>query len=341
MKLKSSVFWFCSLLFISLSLQSLGKASLKDKSEPEKVKYLSLNYPHQAIQFYKRNAARLLTQSNEETVSIYSSVLVAASNLHDIALVTEVVQLLSDRRLSALRESYGFTITNAIGISYGMNEQYYDAIATYKCTLKHANNQLDKMIAKINLAIAYRMNDQPAQGFQILQSIEQAILTGRRKAGLLVVSGNLSIALGQIDSAITDYTEARRYYLKGDNYRNAARVSVNLLSAILLDRRTAMYDEYRAALNTHEEAYLTENELMFLKWLDLMYTSIKNNVISDEAVKYTLSNATYLVKGGYADSVNKLLKSLNSEHLMVVAEKPLTDRAVLREGLAEPWCHNV
>lgn len=209
-------------------------------TESESIEYLSLNYPDKAIELYKRNSAKLLTTHSEKTVSFYNDVLVAASSVHDTVLIEELVGLLAHRRLDPFREPYLFAIINVLGVSYGTNLQYVEAIAAYKCALTLTDNKLEKTIAKVNLAIAYRMAEQPALSYQILQSIDESILSGRRIAGVLVVKGNTAMVLREVGAAIDHYTMARQYYIKTKHHRNAARVTVNLVGAALADGQWTM-----------------------------------------------------------------------------------------------------
>ncbi|KZN45736.1 hypothetical protein [Pseudoalteromonas luteoviolacea] len=337
--------YFISLLLLFLSCQSSVSASEKQDldfaTESERVKYLALNYPAEAVSYYEQNAQKLLVQSSAQTVSIYSSVLAAASNTGNIKLVEELVSLLSDERLSPHSSGYQFTIINVIGVAYRLNRQFDDAIATYKCALKHAHNSMEKMTAKVNLSIAYRMDNQPAISFQILQSIDEAILSGRRKGGLLVVKGNTAVVLDKPKAAISYFIAARQHYLKDKHQRNASRVTVNLLGAALIARRSELYEKYRKKLTPTFEAYLPQSDQLYLKWLDLMHESVESNRIADHTLRYTKKHLSRLIKEGYEGPVHKLLKSLNAEFLMPEQSRRHLILTSLRVDLAKPWCQEL
>ncbi|KID56133.1 hypothetical protein JF50_17750 [Pseudoalteromonas luteoviolacea] len=334
--------YLCGLLLLSCgSVSAVEKNEKTFSSEPERVKYLALNYPDQAVAFFKENQGKLLEQSSEQTVSIYSSVLAAASNIGDIKLVEAIVRLLSDTRLTPYSQHFLFTIVNVIGVSYRVNGQFDDAVVTYKCALKLARNNVEKMTSKVNLSIAYRMNNQPAISFQILQSIDEAILSGRRKAGLLVVKGNTAIVLDKPKEAISYFIAARQHYLKGQHHRNAARVTVNLLGAALIARRAEVYEKYRRKLTPAYEAYLPQSDKLYLHWLDLMHDSVKSNIVADGTVNYTKTHVTRLLKEGYTEPVSKLLHSLNVEFLMPEKQKNSLVNTALSSNLAKPWCQDL
>ncbi|AOT11050.1 hypothetical protein [Pseudoalteromonas luteoviolacea] len=329
------------LLFNNGSTYATEKHDLTFSSESERIKYLALNYPDQALNYFKENQKKLLEQNSEQTVSIYSSVLAAASSVGDIKLVEDIAKLLSDPRLVPYSRHFRFTIVNVIGVSYRFNGQFDDAVITYKCALKHARNNVEKMTSKVNLSIAYRMNKQPAISFQILQSIDEAILSGRRKAGLLVVTGNTAIVLDKPKEAISYFIAARQHYLKDLHHRNAARVTVNLLGAALIARRAEVYEKYRKKLTSAYEAYLPKSDQLYLQWLDLMHDSVKSNVVADKTLEYTKTHVVRLLKEGYTEPVRKLLQSLNAEFLMPEMHKKSLMNMALHSGLAKPWCQDL
>ncbi|MDK1288348.1 hypothetical protein [Pseudoalteromonas umbrosa] len=317
---------------------AIDSVNIEQESDSEKIKYLSLNYPEKAIEFYKQNASKHLLHSNEETMSVYASVLIAASNSHNIDLMEEVIGLIADDRLDSFRKPYLFTIINVIGVSYAMNMQYTHAIKTHKCALNHTNSHLEKMISKVNLAITYRMHNQPALSYQILQTIDEAILNGRRAAGVLVEKGNTAMVLGEFDSAVRAYKAARVQYLNGGHHRNAMRVVVHLLGAALLDERYKLFDVSRKKLDPQSSTYLTENELTYLKWLDLIYQSIQDNQISELAATYTSNNFAVFIEAGFQAPVESLLKKFKAQH--IVSHDPSTTNIVTKidDKLAHGWC---
>lgn len=328
------------LLALLLTLHVKAVENLKENfaTEDDKVKYLSLNYPEKAIQFYKQNAPRLSETNNEQTVSIYTSILVAASNIRDITLIEQIVEEVTQNRLAQFRPPYDFSIINVIGVSYGMNFQYAESVQAYQCALEYSRNNLEKMIAKMNLAIAYRMAGQPAFSYQILQSVDEAILSGRRLASLFVVRGNTAMALKKVKAAITDYKAARNHYLKGEHHRNANRVTVNLLGAALVDRRLTLFDEFRKSLQPESQSYLTENEQAYLAWLDLMYKSVRQKKLSKLAINNTKLLLPKLIAGGYEPVVNQLFSSFSAEYIGQSKVQPNNVERRLNAGLIASWC---
>ncbi|MDK2596154.1 hypothetical protein [Pseudoalteromonas obscura] len=313
----------------------------KFEADPKEVKHLALNYPTQAIEYYKKNSEKLLQLNSAEALSIYSSLLAAASKVQDIELIEELAQHLSDERLVPYSQPYTFTVVNVIGVAYRLTGQLDDAIKTYKCALKHSQNNVEKMTAKVNLAIAYRMNNQPAISFQILQSVDEAILNGRRKAGLLVVKGNTAIVLGNSESAVEYFIAARRHYLADKHHRNATRVTVNLLGAALIERKVELYENYREKLRATSDTYLPDSDKQYLKWLDFMAKSVKSNMISEQAASYTTRHVDLLLKGGYENPVRKILKSLNAEFLIPQEPKKRPMNKKLQANLAKRWCQDL
>ncbi|KID56131.1 hypothetical protein JF50_17740 [Pseudoalteromonas luteoviolacea] len=317
---------------------AIDSVNYEYESDSEKIKDLSLNYPAKAIELYKQNATQYLLRSNEDTMSAYTSALIAASNAQNIDLIEEIIGLIADDRLAPFRESYLFTVINVIGVSYTMNMQYEQAIKTHKCALNYTNSHMEKMISKVNLAITYRMYNQPALSYQILQTVDEAILNGRRAAGVLVEKGNTAMVLGEFDAAIRAYKAARVQYINGGHHRNAMRVVVHLLGAALLDERYELFTASRKKLDPQSSNYLTENELIYLKWLDLIYPSIQDNQISEMVVTYTSDNFALFVEAGFQAPVESLLKKMKAQH--IVSDDPSAANVVMKinDKLAHGWC---
>ncbi|AOT11047.1 hypothetical protein [Pseudoalteromonas luteoviolacea] len=317
---------------------AIDSVNIKSESDSQKIKYLSLNYPVKAIELYKQNSTKYLLRSDEETMSVYASALIAASNVQDIDLIEEIIGLIADDRLTPYRQPYLFTVINVIGVSYGKNMQYVQAIKTHKCALNHTNSNLEKMISKVNLAITYRMNNQPAVSYQILQTVDEAILDSRRAAGVLAEKGNTAMVLGKFDLAMRAYKSARTQYLKGGHRRNAMRVIVHLLGAALLDEQFDLFNASRKTLNPQSRSYLTEHELIYLKWLDLVYLSIQNNQISELTVSYTLHNFTVFIEAGFQAPVERLLEKLKAQHVVSLEPHTTNGVAKINDKLAHGWC---
>ncbi|AOT11049.1 hypothetical protein [Pseudoalteromonas luteoviolacea] len=223
-------------------------------------------------------------------------------------------------------------------MSYGTNLQYIEAIAAYKCALALTDNKLEKMIAKVNLAIAYRMAGQPALSYQILQSIDESILSGQRIAGVLVVKGNTAMVLRKVGAAVKYYTRARKYYINANHHRNAARVTVNLLGAVLADGQFAMFKQLRELLDVNAKNHLTDNESAYLQWLDMISVSLMNKTISPEVGSNTLNLATKLVAGGYKAPVEMILEALGARHLIPLEVQTKSTKTRLRARLERHWC---
>ncbi|MCF2857612.1 hypothetical protein L1286_09030 [Pseudoalteromonas sp. SMS1] len=311
------------------------------KQVSEEIEHLTRNDPLAAIARYEDVAQSLLKQSGPDTILIYKNVLIAASNTQNTSLVEEMSLQLSSQRLAAYIPPYLFSSVNAIGVAYRKNGQFEEAVTTYKCALKHAFNDIDKMIVKVNLAIAYRLMEQPAVSFQLLQSIDEAILDGNRKAGLLVVKGNTAVVLNKASEAVAFYIQAREHYLKVGHNLSAARVTVNLLGATLISRKLAVFKQYRALLRDLPSGYLPKSERQYLGWLDWMYNSVAQNMISLDTERYIIEQAPVLIEFGYKEHIEKLLKSLDAEHLIPEGGKRFLPTTKLKAGLASSWCQNL
>ncbi|KZN53268.1 hypothetical protein [Pseudoalteromonas luteoviolacea] len=312
----------------------------ENKTVSEEIEYLTRNDPLAAISRYEEVAQTLLKQNNPDTILIYKNVLIAASNTQNIPLVEEMSKQLSSLRLAAYINPYLFSSVNAIGVSYRKNGQFEDAVTTYKCALKYAFNDIDKMIVKVNLSIAYRMMEQPAVSFQLLQSIDEAILDGNRKAGLLVVKGNTAVVLNKSSEAVDYYAQARKYYLKVEHNLSAARVTVNLLGAALISRKLDVFTKYRMTLNQFPENQLPPGEKQYLQWLDLMYKSVAKNNISLDTERYIKEQVPVLIEFGYKEHIVKLLQSLDAQSLVPEGGKRFLPTTKLKPGLASQWCQN-
>nr|AHX39812.1 hypothetical protein [Pseudoalteromonas luteoviolacea] len=200
------------------------------------------------------------------------------------------------------------------------------------------DNKLEKMIAKVNLAIAYRMAEQPALSYQILQSIDESILSERRLAGVLVVKGNTAMALHDVEAAIAHYIMARKHYIKAKYRRNATRVTVNLLGAALADQQRTLFEKFRKTLDAKSESHLTDNESAYLLWLDTLYGSVKYKKISPEVERITLNLAPKLLAGGYITPVKMILDRFDATHLISLEAQTKTNKARLKARLVDHWC---
>ncbi|MBQ4811565.1 hypothetical protein J8M20_09460 [Pseudoalteromonas luteoviolacea] len=331
--------WMNTMAVITMLSQS--PTAHANKSIAENIKYLARNQPYEAIKEYEKIASKLLTQDSPETILIYKDVLISASSTQNMKLIEQMVDLLSAPRLEPYITPYLFVVTNAIGVAYRRNGQLDDAIATYKCTFKYAFNDIDKMTVKVNLAIAYRMMQQPAISFQLLQSIDEAILNGNRKAGLLVVKGNTAVVLGKAGDAVRYFSEARNYYLKVQHKRSAARVTVNLLGAALISRKLDIFDHYRSKLVKLPDDYLPESDLEYLAWLDLMHQSVIKNSMTADIISYTIQHVPKLIEYGYTEHVAQLLESLEAGDLVPKIAEVAPPEIKIKNELGSAWCQDL
>ncbi|KZN69863.1 hypothetical protein [Pseudoalteromonas luteoviolacea] len=331
----------CINTVVAIMLLSQTYAAAGSKPVADDIKYLARNKPDEAIKEFEKIAKRLLNQDNTETILIYKDVLVAASSTKNMPLVEQMIKLLSAPRLAPYITPYLFVVTNAIGVAYRRNGQFDEAISAYKCTFKYAFNDIDKMTVKVNLAIAYRMKQQPAISFQLLQSIDEAILNGNRKAGLLVVKGNTAVVLGKAVDAVKFFSEARNYYLKVQHKRSAERVTVNLLGAALISRKLDIFDHYRTKLAELPDNYLPDSDLAYLAWLDLMHESVVKNTMAADVISYTIQHVPKLIEYGYVEHVSQLLDSLDAGDLVPKRTVFLPPETKLKSGLASTWCQDL
>ncbi|KZN59293.1 hypothetical protein N473_03800 [Pseudoalteromonas luteoviolacea CPMOR-1] len=146
------------------------------------------------------------------------------------------------------------------------------------------------------------------------------------------------MALHEVDAAIAHYIMARKHYINANHHRNAARVTVNLLGAALVDQQRTLFGKFRKTLDAKSDSHLTDNESAYLLWLDTLYGSVEKKKISPEVERITLNLAPKLLAGGYITPVKMILDRFGATHLVSLEAQTKTNKTRLKARLVDHWC---
>ncbi|MBD1584699.1 hypothetical protein [Pseudoalteromonas sp. S16_S37] len=301
----------------------------------DELKRLSSSEPDKALQLYSQLVEQVNTTTDKQTlVDLHYEGLLAALNSAQWPAFESIVKRLYDTELSSYVEPMKFTLLTRVGVAYRYNNQLEQARIHYTCALAQSASDLELALLKVNLAIVYKLSDQPAMAFQLINSIDEKQLSMKVKAGYLVVRGNILSSLGKFEDALSSFDQAREQYsLLGDQLSKVG-VTFNILGAALAYKSLDKFADYRTGF----EALLKEQDSQYLYWLDVIAQSIKAQQVTAEHEKWLTEHIKPLLKRGYATDIKAHLEAINMQHLYPKQKPKRRGDKSLSEFLGAPWC---
>ena len=93
-----------------------------------------------------------------------------------------------------------------------INNQLDDAIAHFLCAMTKTENTNYIAALKSNIVAAYRIQNQPALGYHLLNSIEYTVLDKSIRAGIYIITGNFALYLNKTKDVIKHYQKAFKLF---------------------------------------------------------------------------------------------------------------------------------
>ncbi|NOU52213.1 tetratricopeptide repeat protein [Pseudoalteromonas sp. JBTF-M23] len=318
-----------ALLLSSLLMLPVSAAQL------DELKKLSSSEPDKALQLYSQMLEQANTSTNKQAIiDLHYTGLLAALNSAQWATFERIVKRLYDAELSSYLEPMKFTLLTRIGVAYRYNNQLEQARMHYTCALAQSASDIEHSLLKVNLAIVYKLSDQPAMAFQLINSIDEKQLSMKVKAGYLVVRGNILTSLGKFEDALSSFEQAREQYGLLDDQLSKVGVTFNILGAALAYKSLDKFADYRTGI----EVLLKEHDSQYLYWLDVIAQSIKTQVVTAVHEKWLIEHINPLLERGYGTAMKAHLEIIDMIQLYPKQKPKRRGDKSLAEFLGAPWC---
>ncbi|MCF6437145.1 hypothetical protein [Pseudoalteromonas sp. MMG022] len=319
-------------LFVStLLMVPLTTAQLEDFTQ------LAGNDPKHALKLYPEYLAKLDEQHVEMQVALHLDALLAAMNAHSWPAFVTITQSLKEAQLQDILAGKRFKLLTRMGVAYRYNNQLEQAKRHYQCALGLANSDLELATLKVNLAIVFRLLEQPAMAFQLIDSIDSGQLTTRVKAGYSVIRGNILQSLHRFDNAVTSFELAHRLYIELNNQQSRIDVTRNILGAALASKQLEAYAKYRASYVDEIRQYSPKSQ-DYLTWLDIISNSMQTGSLTEQDEIFLRQQVNSLIELGYKEPVKAHLHNINAMHLYPNDVTGRKGAQALPENLGKPWC---
>ncbi|BBN83734.1 hypothetical protein PA25_37190 [Pseudoalteromonas sp. A25] len=305
----------------------------------DELKKLSSSEPDKAVQRYSEllKQAQIDNTDKQVLTDLHFEGLLAALNASQWSTFVSIVKRLSSPELSIYVEPIKFNLVTRIGVAYRFNYQLEQARKHYTCALDLSASDIELATLKVNLAIVYRLSEQPAMAYQLINSIDQKQLSMRVKAGYFVVRGNILTSLGKFEEAVSSFEQARGFYGKLGNAISAAGVTLNILGASLSGNLLSTFSHYRQGYETLVDEQDMES-LQYLQWLDLIAQAIKTKEVTLAQERWLAEHVKPLIKRGFGADVKAHLKVVDKAYLYPKQKPIRLGKTLLPESMAQPWC---
>lgn len=305
---------------------------LQNLSELEKAS------PNKALIEYNKQKHNYKHTFSENALQFHRIAIKAAIDQYDWDTFLGILSTLKNKEFELITRKKAHHIINDIGVAYRQNNQYKDAIEHFTCALNKTSNGNYIAALKANIATAYRVQGQPAVGFQLLNSIEHKVLDKNISAGIYNLRGNLALYLGEIDQAIKYIEKARTLFISQNKVRFASRLRFSLMTAALIKRDVSLYQVYRKNIEADLMKLAIDNH-DFLRFLD----EVNHAILIEDIPSLMSQHITDLIKllernDDANRNVRLLLKSLNLETLISQEQEPQPKEPLLPSNLASNWC---
>ncbi|CAH9053507.1 hypothetical protein PSECIP111854_01183 [Pseudoalteromonas sp. CIP111854] len=321
-----------ALLLSSWLMSSVSTVQLSE------LQSLSTSEPEKALKLYEQLLKLAQKEADQEAVvTLYLEGVLAALNARDWSTFTTIVEQLYSADLSVFMGPVQFNLLTRIGVAYRYNNQLEQARIHYKCALRQSASDLELTLLKVNLAIVYRLSDQPAMAFQLISSIDEHQLSTKVKAGYSVVRGNTLAAMGEHVRALSYFEKAHLLYVKNKDRRAEVLIQLNIMSAALAQQSFDKFSKYRKGY----ELLLHQHGLkppLFLQWLDLIEKVMKSGRMTLEDEKWVKNNVIELSEQGYGMGIKAHLTTIEAMHLYPTRPPSRQGENALPEFLGKPWC---
>ena len=127
---------------------------------------------------------------------------------------------------------------------------------------------------KSNIAAASRIQNQPALGYHLLNSIEYTVLDKNLRAGIYITTGNFALHLNKTEAAIKYYQKALKLFKSLNKRRDETRLKFSIMTAALMAKDIPTFKQYRQGIEIKLKQFHIE-QTDFINFLDMVYTAIK------------------------------------------------------------------
>ncbi|TMP43223.1 hypothetical protein CWB96_21855 [Pseudoalteromonas citrea] len=323
-----------SVSFLLLSSWLMLPISITELSN---FKGLSVNKPKQALVEYPILVNRYQNDTTKQVAMLHFYALSAASRARDWPAFLNILDEIFSEKLKVYFDEERLQILSKIGVAYRLNGQLEQAKKHYQCAFEFADNNIELAQLKVNQAIVFRLLEQPALAFQLLESVDIDKLSERVKAGYWVVRGNIKQSIGHFEEALESFERAHRLYLNVDNRSAEAGLTGNILSVALAANKLEVFSQYRAGFEAKASEYYPQLS-DYLEWLDIIAYSYKAQSLNTANHAWLKKHVDIFVEQGFGDSIYAHLQRVGAAQLYPVGKTMKFSAYKLPEQLGKAWC---
>ncbi|OHU93481.1 hypothetical protein [Pseudoalteromonas byunsanensis] len=298
---------------------------------------LAANNPQQALELYPKYVAKFDEQNIDIQAALHLEALLAAMNSRSWPTFVAITESLKAPEIQSVLAGKRFKLLTRIGVAYRYNNQLEQAKLHYQCALDLADSDLELATLKVNLAIVFRLLEQPAMAFQIIDSIDSELLSTPVKAGYSVIRGNILQSLYRFDDALASFELAHQLYIKLNNQQSRVSITRNILGAALASKQPGSYVKYRTTYADEISQYGSESR-DYLTWMDTINNSMQKGELSAQDEEFLKQQVTPLTELGYKEALKEHLKRINAIHLYPKKVAARKGEQALPENIGKPWC---
>ncbi|KAF7764139.1 hypothetical protein PCIT_b0057 [Pseudoalteromonas citrea] len=326
-----------SVSFLVLSSWLMLPISIAELSD---FKGLSVNNPKKALIEYPILVKRYHSYNTKQVAMLHYHALSAAARAKEWPVFLNILDEIFSEKLRVYFDQERLQILSKVGVAYRVNGQLEQAKKHYQCAFSSATNNIELAQLKVNQAIVFRLLDQPALAFQLLESVDIDKLSERVKAGYWVVRGNIKQSIGYFKEALVSFERAHKLYLNLDNRSAEVGVTGNILSVALAANELKIFEQYRQGLDSKAREYYPQL-LAYLEWLDIMAYSYKAGSLNAVHQQWLKEHVVTFVELGFGDSMVAQLKHIEAEDLYPENKTVKFSAYKLPEKLGKPWCEQL
>ncbi|WP_440056948.1 tetratricopeptide repeat protein (plasmid) [Pseudoalteromonas sp. T1lg65] len=225
-------------------------------------------------------------------------------------------------------------VTN-IGLGYWRRKQLDSATVHLQCALAKTDDQILKMVIKLNLSVIFSEKEQPAQAYALLSGVEPTAVPEYAKGELQVALGNSAVAGGEVERAIAHYHESLVYFKEQDKAIPRAIVYLNLLGLYLMQSNEQGYQLALTEIKSHPE--LANTITAYLVWIDMLH---QGNVdkMNTEQLTALANKAT---QEGMFDHLKLQISHFKLPVAYLEPRKLQVSATPLPKLLGKQWCDNL
>lgn len=302
---------------------------------------LEKNNPQRALLDYKKKAKHITNEFTLDALQYHRIAIRAAIDTKDINTFLDILNTIKHDEFTPVTEKKALQIINDIGIIYRINNQLDDAIAHFQCAMTKTENANYIAALKSNIAAAYRIQNQPALGYSLLNSIEYIVLDKEIRAGIYITTGNFALHLNKTEDAIKHYQKALTLFKSQNKLRDETRLKFSIMTAALMAKDLSTFKQYRQGIEVKLQQFHIE-QTDFINFLDMAYTAIK---LKDNTQLKTKEFAELLLRLFKNDDANEnirlLLQTMKLESLLTPEQQRQPKEPILEANLGAPWCEDL